>query len=139
MSPYPQLANFDMPGGYLPVCRRDRSNTALQSLNLLNDPVFFECARALEPKFHDAVHTLKGAPHVLDIRSVGLAAAIEMEGIPDAPGKRGYQALQTAFFDQSLVMRISGDTIVLIPALIASESEITRMVDGVRAVLSALD
>ena len=61
------------------------------------------------------------------------------KGIPDAPGKRGYQALQRAFFDQSLVVRISGDTIVLIPALIASESEIGRMVEGVRAVLSALD
>jgi hypothetical protein len=47
MSPYPQLANFDMPGGYRPVCRRDRSNTALQSLNLLNDPVFFDAAQAL--------------------------------------------------------------------------------------------
>jgi hypothetical protein len=47
MSPYPQLANFDMPAGYRPVCRRDRSNTALQSLDLLNDPVFFEAAQAL--------------------------------------------------------------------------------------------
>jgi beta-alanine--pyruvate transaminase len=111
----------------------------IATLDLYRDEGLFERARALEPKFHDAVHTLKGAPHVLDIRSVGLAAAIEMEGIPDAPGKRGYQALQSAFFDQSLVVRISGDTIVLIPALIAGESEIGRMVDGVRAVLGAVD
>jgi len=111
----------------------------IATLDLYRDEGVFERARALEPKFHDAVHTLKGAPHVLDIRSVGLAAAIEMEGIPDAPGKRGYQALQAAFFDQSLVVRISGDTIVLIPALIASESEIGRMVDAVRAVLGTID
>jgi beta-alanine--pyruvate transaminase len=111
----------------------------IATLDLYRDEGVFERARALEPKFHDAVHTLKGAPHVLDIRSVGLAAAIEMEGIPDAPGKRGYQALQAAFFDQSLVVRIGGDTIVLIPALIASESEIGRMVDAVRAVLGTID
>ena len=111
----------------------------IATLDLYRDEGLFEAGRALEPKFHDAVHTLKGAAHVLDIRSVGLAAAIEMEGIPDAPGKRGYQALQSAFFDQSLVVRISGDTIVLIPALIASESEIGRMVDGVRAVLGTVD
>jgi beta-alanine--pyruvate transaminase len=111
----------------------------IATLDLYRDEGVFERARALEPKFHDAVHTLKGAPHVLDIRSVGLAAAIEMETIPDAPGKRGYQALQAAFFDQSLVVRISGDTIVLIPALIASESEIGRMVDAVRAVLGTID
>jgi adenosylmethionine-8-amino-7-oxononanoate aminotransferase len=36
-------------------------------------------------------------------------------------------------------VRISGDTIVLIPALIASEGEIARMVDAVRAVLGAVD
>jgi len=111
----------------------------IATLDLYRDEGLFERGRALEPKFRDAVHSLKGAPHVLDIRSVGLAAAIEMEGIPDAPGKRGYQALQAAFFDQSLVVRISGDTIVLIPALIASESEIGRMVDAVRAVLGTID
>jgi beta-alanine--pyruvate transaminase len=107
----------------------------IATLDLYRDEGLFERGLKLEPKFRDAVLQLKGAPHVLDIRSVGLAAAIEMEGIPGAPGKRGYQALQQAFFDQSMVVRISGDTIVLIPALIASESEIARMVDGVRAVL----
>jgi beta-alanine--pyruvate transaminase len=82
--------------------------------------------------------TLKAAPHVVDIRSVGLAAAIEMEPIAGAPGKRGYEALTRAFFDEDMVVRISGDTIVLIPSLIASEAEIARMVEGVGAVLGKL-
>ena len=47
MFPYPFLANFDMPGGYEAVCRRGRSNSPLQALNLLNDEVFFEAAQAL--------------------------------------------------------------------------------------------
>jgi beta-alanine--pyruvate transaminase len=110
----------------------------LATLDLYRDEGLFERGRALEPKFRAAVHSLEGAPHVTDIRSIGLAAAIDLEPIKDAPGKRGYEALNLAFFEEDLVVRISTDTIVLIPALISSESEIARMVEGVRAVLGRL-
>ncbi len=55
-TPYPQLMNFDAPKAVLAACRRDRSNTPLQALNLLNDPVFVEAAQAL------AMQTLVQAP-----------------------------------------------------------------------------
>jgi beta-alanine--pyruvate transaminase len=46
--------------------------------------------------------------------------------------------MRRAYFDEDLVIRVSGDTIALAPALIAGESDIARMVEGVRAVLSRL-
>ena len=46
-TPYPFLVNFDAPDSTLACTRRRLSNTALQSLNLLNDPAFFEAAQAL--------------------------------------------------------------------------------------------
>jgi hypothetical protein len=46
-APYPQLMNFDAPEGTVACSRRRASDTPLQSLNLLNDPVFYEAAQAL--------------------------------------------------------------------------------------------
>ena len=45
--PYPMLITFDCPDSNVTAVRRSRSNTPLQALTLMNDPVFFECAQAL--------------------------------------------------------------------------------------------
>jgi hypothetical protein len=46
-SPYPMLMTFDAPDSNVCVVRRERSNTPLQALTLLNDAAFFECAQSL--------------------------------------------------------------------------------------------
>src|SRR5213594_4433318 len=46
-SPYPSLSTFDAPSREFCTDRRLRTNTPLQTLTTLNDPVFFEAARAL--------------------------------------------------------------------------------------------
>jgi hypothetical protein len=48
--PYPALQAFDAPSGELSCVRRMRSNTPLQALTTLNEPLFMECARALAKK-----------------------------------------------------------------------------------------
>lgn len=110
----------------------------LATLDLYRAEGLFERGRALEPKLADAVHSLKGAPHVVDIRNVGMAAAIDLQPIEGHPGKRGYEAMGRLFEEENLAVRLSGDTLVFCPALIASESHLARMADAVRSVLGRL-
>jgi hypothetical protein len=46
-APYPSLVNFDAPSREFCTVRRPRTNTPLQALTTLNDPVFFEAAQAM--------------------------------------------------------------------------------------------
>jgi beta-alanine--pyruvate transaminase len=111
---------------------------ASAALDLYRDEGLFERSRALEPFFADAVHALKGAPHIVDIRTVGLAAGIDLAPIDGAPGLRGARAFDAAFFEEDLVARVVGDTLVLAPALIATESDIASIAERVGRILSRL-
>jgi beta-alanine--pyruvate transaminase len=111
---------------------------ALATLNVYRDENLFERAKLIERWLEAAVHRLKGAPFVADIRNCGAAAAIDIEPAPGAPGKRGHEAIRRAFFEEGIVLRVGGDTIAFGPALIADESHIERLVSGTERVLRRL-
>jgi len=58
-SPYPMLLTFDAPDSNLSCVRRDKSNTPLQALTLLNDTVFVETAQALGKRIAEKKGTVK--------------------------------------------------------------------------------
>ena len=66
----------------------------LATLDLYREERLFERAKALEPKWADAAMALKGLPNVLDIRTVGLVAGIDLASRPDAVGKRAYEVME---------------------------------------------
>jgi beta-alanine--pyruvate transaminase len=111
----------------------------LATLDIYRDEKLFERAKALEPKFADAVMTLKGLPNVVDIRTVGLTAGIDLgPRAADLVGKRGYDAMVSAFHDNDLMLRIAGDTLALTPPLIISEDQIGEVMDKVGKVIKAV-
>ena len=110
----------------------------LATLDVYRDENLFERARQLEPAFADAVMGLRGLPNVIDIRTVGLMAAIDLAPQPDGPAMRGYKALTTAFHDQDLMIRVSGDAIALSPPLIVTEAEIRDILERVAKVIEAV-
>ncbi len=110
----------------------------LATLALYEDEDLFGHARRLEDGFADAVHGLKGLPNVVDIRTVGLAAAIDLAPIDGAPGKRGYAATQETFHRQDMLMRVAGDTLVISPPLIATPAHIDEIVEKTAGAIRAV-
>ena len=88
--------------------------------------------------FEDAVHGLRGKPHVIDVRNLGLMAGIELAPRDGAPGARGLEAHVKAFEAGALV-RYTGDILALSPPLIATPDELSRLVSIVSAVLDTID
>jgi beta-alanine--pyruvate transaminase len=82
--------------------------------------------------------TLKGLPGVLDVRTVGIAAGIDLAARLGAPGERGYEAMERAFHDEDLVIRITGDTLAIAPPLIVSEAEIGEIFEKLARVIRAV-
>jgi beta-alanine--pyruvate transaminase len=111
----------------------------LAALDLYRDERLFERAKALEPAFADAAMALQGLPGVLDIRTVGLTAGIDLAARAGAPGLRAYEAMQHAFGEEGLMIRVTGDTIALSPPLIVSEAQIGEVFDKVARVIRAVD
>jgi len=110
----------------------------LATLALYEEENLFANARALEGAFADAVHGLKGLPNVVDIRTVGIAAAIDLAPLDGAPGKRGYQAIEETFHRQDMLMRVAGDTLVISPPLILTANHIDEIVEKTARAIRAV-
>jgi beta-alanine--pyruvate transaminase len=108
----------------------------LASLAVYADEHLFEHALAMETVLESAIHGLRDEPHVIDIRNLGLAAAVELKPRPDAPARRGLEVFQYCF-DHGVMVRYSGDTIAIGPATIVSAEEIATIVATLREALRA--
>jgi len=95
-------------------------------------------ARELAKTWEDAVHSLRSAPNVIDIRNLGLVAAVELQPRAGAPGARAYEAFVKAF-EKGLLIRVTADTIALSPPLIISPAQIDELATTLGAVLKTID
>ena len=111
---------------------------ALATLDVYRDERLFERARSLEDTWADAILSLKDAPNVLDIRTLGLVGAIDLASRPDAFGQRAFEAMDRAFQEHGLMFRATGDTLALSPPLIVSEDQIGEIVDKLGKVIRAV-
>jgi beta-alanine--pyruvate transaminase len=90
----------------------------------------------LAPYFENAVHGLKGAKHVTDIRNFGLAAGLTIDAVPGEPAKRPFEIAMKCL-EQGVYVRYGGDTIQLAPPFISEKAELDRLVGVLADALAA--
>ncbi len=113
------------------------SAAASATMDLYREEQLFERAAGLSEYFQDAAHSLRGLPHVIDIRSIGLVAGIELQSIADKPGARAFEAFLRCF-NKDVLVRTTGDVIALSPPLIAEKKHVDQLFGTIADVLKTL-
>ena len=106
----------------------------IATMSVYQDEQLFAKAKDLERELEQRIHSLAGEPHIIDIRNLGVAAAIELAPKPHQPSIRAMEVFQSCF-ERGLMVRYTGDIIAIGPALIATEDEIEFIVETLREVL----
>ncbi len=110
----------------------------LAALKIYKDEDLFNKGQILASYLEEAIHKLKGHPHVIDIRNIGLAAAIELEPRDGVIGVRGFDVFRKCF-DEGCLTRVTGDILAIAPALIANKGHIDMLVETLGKALRIVD
>ncbi len=124
--------------GYTYSANPIASAACVGTLDTYRDEGLLTRGAELAPYWEDALHSLKGEPHVKDIRNIGLIGAIELEPIAGQPTKRAFSAFIKAY-ERGALIRTTGDIIALSPPLIITKGQINELVDHIREVLRMID
>ena len=112
------------------------SAAAIATMDVYKEEGLFDRARELAPHFEAVLHSLSDLPHVIDIRNCGLMGGVDLNPVDGKPGKRAYDIFLSCY-ERGVLVRSAGDTIALTPPFIATENDITHIVDTLGAALKA--
>ena len=110
----------------------------LASLDIYRDEDLFNKAAKTAVYLEEIIHQLKNDKNVIDIRNLGMVAAIEIAPRPGAVGARGYEAMKKSWH-KGLMLRVTADTLAFSPPLIAEKHDIDKIFEIVQSVLKELD
>jgi beta-alanine--pyruvate transaminase len=113
------------------------SAAGLATLDIYQEEGLLTRGAELGEYFADALHSLKGLPHVVDIRNIGLVGAVELEPIEGQPAKRAFAAFLSAY-ESGLMIRTTGDIIAMSPPLVINKEQIDELVGKLSTVLKNL-
>jgi len=114
---------IEFPHGYTYSGHPVACAAALATLDIFKKDKLVEKSQALIPYFEDAIHALKGLPHVEDIRNFGLAGAIQITSRDNDPSIRPFELFQSCW-DKGAYVRCGGNTLQFAPAFIAEKADV---------------
>jgi beta-alanine--pyruvate transaminase len=101
---------------------------ALATLDIYVKEGLLTRAASLSSAWEQAVHSLRGVPHVIDVRNYGLIGGVELEARQGKPGSRGFDVFIKCF-EKGVMVRQSGDTLAMSPPLIIEPKQMERIVE----------
>ncbi|WP_435258611.1 aspartate aminotransferase family protein [Thioclava sp. FR2] len=114
------------------------SAAGIATLETYKEEGLFERCAENSKYWEDALHSLRGLPHVIDVRNLGLIGAVELDPIAGEPTKRAFSAFLAAF-DKNILIRTTGDIIAMSPPLIITKDQIDTLIGTLTDVLKKLD
>ena len=94
-------------------------------------------ATELQGYFAEQLHALRGEPHVIDVRNLGLVGGVELSPRAGEPTRRAFETFLDCW-QQGVLIRTTGDILALSPPLIAEREHLDRMIDAIRVALRRL-
>ena len=128
---------IEMPHGYTYSAHPVACAAGLGTMEVYEEEGLLTRVGELAQYWEDAAHALKDCPNVIDIRNIGLIAAVELAPRPGAVGARGFEAHLKAF-EKGAYIRCTGDILAFAPPLIIQKSEIDQLFSVAREVLKTV-
>ena len=126
---------IDLFHGYTYSAHPLAAAALIATLDVYGEDGLFDHANEISSYWEEALHSLKGTDHIIDIRNLGFIAGVEMELRDGKPGSRGYDVFTDAFHNYDTLLRVTGDTLALSPPLIAEREHIDSLIETLRKVI----
>ncbi|MCW4149794.1 aspartate aminotransferase family protein [Halomonas sp. 18H] len=120
---------LELPHGYTYSGHPVACAAAMAALDVLENDRLIERVREMSPIFEAALHSLRGSPHVSDIRNYGLAGALQIAPYSGEPARRPFEIAMKCW-EKGFYVRYGGDTIQLGLPFIVEREEIDRLINA---------
>ena len=127
--------SIDLFHGYTYTAHPLAAAAAIASIDVYREDGLIDRAASMASYWEEALHSLRGVGSIIDIRTIGLMAGIEMESREGKIGVRGYDVFTDAFHSENMLIRITGDTVALSPPLILEKKHIDQMVKSLTRII----